>query len=224
MQQSPQRAPVAMMLSQPSNPAPSPLRQPDAVDTAEPDGIESPNETPVLANTPGIQTSGSSCTTTATKAHQPSSPLHNTQNVKSNSPPIATSPSTLPRGERSNPRPSAPSQQRLVFRLEKRIGAPDLDDANLVPRKEIWQLRLPELFAFVCTKMALEEGSLSYLTLMYQWGGRDDITLQREDSDQQWQYAKKMIENLFKSAKKDNPHERWLEIWVKGGCEEEEDW
>ena len=72
--------------------------------------------------------------------------------------------------------------------------------------------------------MALEEGSLSYLTWMYQWGGRDDIVLQEEDSDQQWQYTKKKIENLFKSAKKDNPHERWLEIWVKGGCEEEDDW
>lgn len=85
-------------------------------------------------------------------------------------------------------------------------------------------MRLPELFDFVCAKMALEEGSLSYLTWMYQWGGRDDIVLQEEDSDQQWQYTKKKIENLFKSAKKDNPHERWLEIWVKGGCEEEDDW
>jgi hypothetical protein len=83
----------------------------------------------------------------------------------------------------------------------------------------MWGLKLSRVFDSVCEKTSQTPKMVSFLTLRFQWGGHEVITLRRDDSEQQWEGAKEKIKMLFTDAKLDHPSQRIFEFWVKGGGE-----
>lgn len=128
--------------------------------------------------------------------------------------------------------PSAPApanfRDKLQFILEKRKGV--YDHANPVFRKDIWKLKLSDIFDLVSSRSGQPLTSFSSLALRFQWGGRDVVAVEKSLGDQEWKDIKERIKNEFLTAKEKKPECTKFQIWVEACGEvtatddDDEDW
>jgi hypothetical protein len=153
----------------------------------------------------------------ATNRPTPSAVLSPPENPSDLNPPpiLAAPPVTATSTNTTNHTPTL-RKPRLVYLLFKQTNVPD-DTSNALPRKTLKGLKLPGFFELLSRKHPLVYGTASYIILLCNWRGNNRIVLNRSDSEQVWQDAKRKINGLFELAKGDRPAKETFEIWVKSG-------